>query len=199
MTGEGFQDKLKQDYWRSTPRRYDMETNLVYEVDHLSEQQIELCYHCHKCTAGCPVVDAMDYGPDRLLRMVALGQNEAVLRSRDIWLCVGCFTCATRCPNEIDIAAVMDGLRQLARGRGEPVGERDALLFHRLFMGVVQRLGRSHEAVMLGLFKVLSHVPLWNDVGAGLNLFLRGKVPLLPQRTRAGAKVRAIYKHRRAL
>ena len=141
----------------------------------------------------------MDYGPDRLLHMVVLGQDDEVLRSRDIWLCVGCFTCATRCPNEIDIAAVMDKLRQAAQKRNVEAGERDALLFHRLFMGVVQRLGRSHEAVMLGLFKVLSHVPLWNDMDAGINLFLRGKVPLLPQYTRAAAKVKEIYQRRRAL
>lgn len=175
-----------------------METNFFVEANHLSGQQIELCYHCHKCTAGCPVVGAMEYGPDRLLRMVLLGQDTEVLHSRDIWLCVGCFTCATRCPNNIDIAAVMDGLRQLAQKRHVSAGERDAFLFHRLFLGVVQRLGRSHEAVMLGLFKVLSHVPLKNDMGAGVNLFLRGKVPLLPQRTHAAGKVKKIFQNRRA-
>jgi len=86
----------------------------------------------------------------------------------------------------------MDGLRQLALARGYPAGERDALLFHRLFLGVVRRFGRSHEAFMLGLFKVLSHVPLMNDMGAGLGLFMRGKVPLLPGRSRAGEEVRKI-------
>jgi heterodisulfide reductase subunit C len=166
---------------------------LVQEVDRLSAQQIELCYHCHKCTAGCPVVDSMQYGPDLLLRMVSLGQDEAVFKSRDIWLCVGCYTCATRCPNGIDIAATMDSLRQVALARGYPAGERDALLFHRLFMGVVQRFGRLHEAFMLGLFKMLSKVSLMNDVPAGIGLFIRGKVPLLPARLTAPAQVRQMF------
>ena len=170
-----------------------MRSDLVQEVDRLSIQQIGLCYHCHKCTAGCPVVDAMQYGPDLLLRMVSLGQDDAVFKSRDIWLCVGCYTCATRCPNEIDIAATMDGMRQLAMARGYAAGERDALLFHRLFMGVVQRFGRSHEAFMLGLFKVLSKVPLMNDVPAGIGLFIRGKVPILPEHLSAPAQVRQIF------
>jgi heterodisulfide reductase subunit C len=135
----------------------------------------------------------MQYGPDLLLRMISLDQTDAVLKSRDIWLCVGCYTCATRCPNDIDIAATMDGLRQVALARGYPAGERDALLFHRLFMGVVQRFGRSHEAFMLGLFKVLSHVPLMNDVPAGIGLFMRGKVPVLPERLSAPAQVRQIF------
>lgn len=171
-----------------------MLTDLLSETNRLSGQTVELCYHCHKCTAGCPVVEAMSYGPDQLLRMVALDQRQAVLSSKDIWLCAGCFTCATRCPNDIDIAAVMDALRQISLREGYPAGERDALLFHRLFLGVVQRLGRSHEAVMLGMFKVLSHTPLMNDVGAGLGLFLRGKVPVLPQRSGAAKAVSKIFK-----
>jgi len=140
----------------------------------------------------------MQYGPDLLLRMVSLGQDEAIFKSRDIWLCVGCYTCATRCPNDINIAATMDGLRQIALARGYPAGERDALLFHRLFMGVVQRFGRSHEAFMLGLFKILSRVPLMNDVPAGIGLFLHGKVPLIPDRLRAPAQVRQIFAQARS-
>lgn len=170
-----------------------MLTDLISETNRLSEETIQLCYHCRKCTAGCPVVEAMDYGPDQLLRMVALNQYEDVLSSRDIWLCAGCYTCATRCPNNIDIAAVMDALRQIALREGYTAGERDALLFHRLFIGVVQRFGRSHEAFTLGLFKVLSKTPLMNDVGAGVGLFMRGKVPVLPRRSGAASDVRAIF------
>ncbi len=175
-----------------------VEPSLASEVKRLSGQNVELCFHCHKCTAGCPVLgaspDAMVYGPDRILRMVALGQNETLLRSRDIWLCAGCFTCATRCPNNIDISAVMDALRQIAVAGGYAAGERDALLFHNLFLGVVRRMGRSHEALMLGLFKVLSHTPFMNDLGAGLGLFVRGKVPILPHRSgKAAREVRQIF------
>jgi len=126
--------------------------------------------------------------------MVALEQREALLESQDIWLCAGCYTCATRCPNDIDISAVMDALRQIALAEKVKIGERDALLFHRLFMGVVQRLGRSHEAVTLGLFKVLSHTPLTQDMDAGLNLFIRGKVPILPHYSaKAAEEVRQIF------
>ena len=170
-----------------------MRDSLLDELDHVSDQQVELCYHCHKCTAGCPVVDEMNYGPDRLLQMVALCQSEAIFRSRDIWLCVGCYTCATRCPNDIDIAATMDGLRQITLARGYPAGERDTLLFHRLFIGVVKHFGRSHEAFMLGLFKVLSRVPLMNDVPAGIGLFMRGKIPVLPEQLSAPLQVKRIF------
>lgn len=169
-----------------------MVTNLAQEIDRRSGEVIELCYHCHKCTAGCPVVDAMTYGPDQILRMIALDQSDEILQSKDIWLCAGCYTCATRCPNDIDISAVMDSLRQIAVENGCKVGEPDAFLFHRIFMGVVRRLGRSHEAFSLGLFKVFSHVPLLNDMDSGASLFMRGKIPLLPKQTQAGRQVRQI-------
>ena len=171
-----------------------MINNLVSEANRLSGQEIDLCYHCHKCAAGCPVVEAMEYGPDRLLRMVALDQRDAVLRSRDIWLCAGCYTCSTRCPNDIDISAVMDALRKLAVTGGYPAGERDALLFHKLFLGVVQRLGRSHEAVMLGLFKILSRVPKYQDIDSGIALIRRGKVPILPKKSGAALDVQQIFR-----
>lgn len=174
-----------------------MITNLISEVDRRSAQQVELCYHCHKCTAGCPVVGAMEFGPDCILRMIALDQRQEVLSSGDIWLCAGCYTCATRCPNDIDISAIMDALRQIALLEGYPAGERDALLFHRLFMGVVERLGRSHEAAMLGLYKVLSHVPFLNDMGAGVGLFMRGKVPILPKSNGASGAVREMIRRSR--
>jgi hypothetical protein len=87
----------------------------------------------------------------------------------------------------------MDALRQVAVAEGMPAGERDALLFHRIFLGVLQRLGRSHEAFMLGLFKVLSHVPIYRDVPAGIGLFMRGKVPILPESTSAAAEVKQIF------
>jgi len=90
------------------------ELALVDQVNRLSDQFVQLCYHCHKCTAGCPAAFAMEYGPDRILRLLQLGQREQVLASRDIWLCLGCEMCGVHCPNQIDVGAVMIALRQVA-------------------------------------------------------------------------------------
>jgi hypothetical protein len=61
-------------------------------------------------------------------------------------------------------------------------------------MGVVRVFGRSHEAFLLGLFKVLSRTPLMDDVPAGFGLFMRGKVPILPDRLPDTPKVRRLFK-----
>ena len=169
---------------------------LLDEVRARAHQPLELCYQCHKCAAGCPALEAMEFGPDGVLRRVLLGEA-AVLTSRDPWLCTGCCTCAARCPNGLDPGAMMDALRQMAVARGQAAAEPDVQLFHQLFLGVVRHLGRSHEAVTLGLFKLRSRGPLTADLAAGLKLVWRGKVPVLPQRSGARAAVRRLWQRGR--
>ncbi len=95
-----------------------METSFLEQVNSLSGQTIQLCYHCHKCTAGCPAAFAMEYGPDRILRLIQFGQRERLLSSRDIWLCLECEMCGAHCPNEIDIGEVMIALKEVAEETG---------------------------------------------------------------------------------
>ncbi len=94
------------------------EASLIDRVNDLSGQSIQLCYHCHKCTAGCPAAFAMEYGPDRILRLIQFGQQERLLSSRDPWLCLGCEMCGAFCPNEIDINEVMIALKEIAGETG---------------------------------------------------------------------------------
>ena len=95
-----------------------MDSLLADRVNGLSGQATQLCYHCHKCTAGCPAASAMEYGPDRVLRLIQFGQWERLLASRDIWLCLGCEMCGAHCPNEIEIGEVMIALREFADDAG---------------------------------------------------------------------------------
>lgn len=156
-----------------------------------AEQQIEFCYHCHKCTSGCPVAGEMEYGPDRVLRLVQLGEKDRVLASRDIWLCAGCETCGTRCPNGIDIAAVMDALRAMALSEGR-AGRVPAAKFHRLFLLVVQNMGRMHEAILLGAYKLWSgHI--MDDLDSAVPLVLKGKIPLMPHLMKQRGSVKRLF------
>jgi heterodisulfide reductase subunit C2 len=167
-------------------------TLFIDQVNRLSDQTIELCYHCHKCTAGCPVVQDMQYGPDRILRMVQFGDADKLLSSSDIWLCASCETCGTRCPNQIDIARVMDALRQIALASGAHVAEPNAYKFHRLFLFLLERMGRMHEASLLAAYKVWSR-NLLADMDSGAVMFAKGKVPLRPQAIKGRKEVKRIF------
>ena len=169
-----------------------IDMDFVNQVNELSEQTVQLCYHCHKCTAGCPVADEMTYGPDRVLRLVQFGERAPLLTSSDIWVCASCETCGTRCPNEIDIARVMDALRQIAVAEGVRIAEPNAMTFHRLFLTLVQRMGRMHEATLLPIY-LLRTGGILGYARTGVSMFIKGKVPLIPQRVKARKEVKHIF------
>ena len=168
-------------------------TSFLQQVNTRSEQITQLCYHCHKCTAGCPVAEEMAYGPDRILRMIQLGEKDRVLVSKDIWICASCETCGTRCPNEINIAEVMDALRAIAVEEGYPAPETQAPAFHKLFIDVVGQTGRMHELSLMGLY-MLRDRRLLSDMGKGIQMFLKGKMSPLPHLVRERGDVKRIVK-----
>jgi heterodisulfide reductase subunit C2 len=167
-------------------------SSFVDQVHALSHEQTQLCYHCHKCTAGCPVSAEMTYGPDRLIRMIHLGQKAAVLASPDIWVCLACETCGARCPNDINAAHVMDALRQMAQAEGLRPNQPRVALFHEIFVAVIRLTGQMHEASLLGVYKVLSG-DLFSDLVVGGQLFLKGKIPILPRVSRPGEMLKRVF------
>ncbi len=95
----------------------DRPKEFLEKVVRLSGQDIRSCYYCGKCTAGCPMVSFMDLNPRQTMRRI-LDDREDVLESNGPWICATCYNCSARCPNEIDIAAVMEALRQIQLRKG---------------------------------------------------------------------------------
>jgi len=89
----------------------------VHQVEEISGQNLLACNQCGKCSAGCPVVAAMDILPSQVIRMAQLGMEE-VLESNTIWICASCLTCATRCPKGVDVPRLMEALRQISLRKG---------------------------------------------------------------------------------
>ena len=89
----------------------------VRKVEEISGQNLMGCYQCGKCSAGCPVVDAMDILPNQIIRLAQLGMEEDLLNSKTIWLCASCITCTSRCPKGVDIARVIEALRAIVLRR----------------------------------------------------------------------------------
>ncbi len=127
--------------------------SFLQEVNRRSGEQVQLCFQCFKCSLGCPVAFAMDYLPHQLMRLIQLEKREEVLNSHTIWLCAACETCTTRCPNGIDIAKVIDTLRQMAMEENKGT-EKEIVAFHKSFLDTVYHLGRAHEVGLMALYKL---------------------------------------------
>ena len=138
------------------------------------------CYQCKRCSIGCPVAPFADLHPAQVMRAVQLGDYDTAVRSRMVWLCTGCETCTTRCPQGIDIAAVMDELRII--GRHDGAVPKDAAFANvlRLNLDSMKRWGRIYEMEMLALDKITRPTTMMDDMGLGVKMILKGKIGFRP-------------------
>ena len=168
-------------------------TTLLGEVERRSGAPVGACFQCHKCSTGCPIAPDMDFLSSQVMRLIQLGQQEAVLGSRAIWLCASCEACSTRCPMDIDVAAVMDALRMMAAEKKVvPPGVRGEK-FNRSFLGSVRRHGRVFEFGMLAAYKLRSG-DLMSDVDKFPQMVAKGKIAFLPNRGGDSKQVRQIFR-----
>jgi heterodisulfide reductase subunit B len=127
-----------------------------------------------------------DLAPHQVMRSVQL-DDANVLKSRAIWLCASCQTCTTRCPQQIDVTAVMDALRIESRRRGIDPAVPEIARFNELFMRCVSIFGRAWELGLATAFNMALRQPL-RDSKLGRRLFARGKMKFLPHFTSRGER-----------
>ena len=163
------------------------------EVASESGQRLESCYQCGMCTAGCVYTPDYDFPVHQVMHLVQLGLRERALSCRAIWLCATCQACTTRCPNNIDVAKVMDVLRHMARRAGH-APEANVKTFADGFLSSVAKHGRVFEAGLAAVFALKSGKPL-QDAGLGLPMLRRGKLSLTPHEPEGNGKaeVAAIF------
>jgi len=151
------------------------------EIVRRSGDDFRRCLHCQCCGSGCPVVDAMKYRPNGVIRLVQLGFGREALESPDIWLCMGCNTCSTECPMAIDIAAVMSALREMAVEEEVMIAEPGILNFHQEVLNSIERYGRTHKLEIMMRHK-LRQREFFSDIDIGLKMLSRRKLDLRPSK-----------------
>lgn len=157
--------------------------SLVAEVNERSDAGLNRCYHCGSCGNGCPFVHALDYTPNQVLHLVQLGMRQEVLTCKTIWICVGCHTCSSQCPMNIDMAAIMDTLRLMSVQEGVAIGKPAIVDFHEEVLRSLEKYGRAHKlGIMLGYKRQTGR---WlKDLDVGLKMLARRKLDLIPSRVR---------------
>jgi heterodisulfide reductase subunit C len=155
---------------------------LAFEVQERSGASPMSCYQCGKCSSGCPVASGADFKPHELVRMVQTDQRRAVLSSGFIWQCASCQTCATRCPQKVDIAAIVDALRGMSRAAQAAAPATAVPIFNDLFLDAVRERGRIFELGLMMRFKL--RTKRWfEDAGKAPMMLRKGKLPLWGPKT----------------
>lgn len=167
-------------------------SDLLEEAVRLSGVDPISCMQCGMCTGGCPLAYEMDYSPRQILRLLQLGFVNEALSSRAIWLCLTCETCTARCPRDIDLAKIMNSLREIAIAQKIKPAEKDILTFHRSFLELVKRGGRLFELGLVGLYKLRSR-RLFQDVFLAPAMLRRGKLKFIPRKIKGQDKVARIF------
>jgi heterodisulfide reductase subunit C len=182
--------------------RYDAQSaartrdRLLKEV----ETDVRDCYQCGNCSASCPAAFTFDIMPNQMMRMLQVGMVDKVLDSKSIQLCIQCLTCTGRCPRNIDVAGIFEDLKTIAAGQGRDVPEH-AKTFNEAFMNAVARFGRLPELYMMGMFYLGTMNPkmAMGDAGLAVPMLTKGKMAIVPRRSKGADEVGRIYKKTMAM
>jgi len=132
------------------------------------------CYQCGKCSAGCPMTDAMDMRPQQVIRHLQLGILEPTLAARGPWICAGCEVCSARCPQNVRITDLMREVRKASKATGHhPVPASN--VFEEEFIKGVRKYGRSSESRLAMKFN-LGSGHLFQDVAGAPKMLHRGMI-----------------------
>jgi heterodisulfide reductase subunit C len=146
--------------------------------------RLEMCIQCGTCGGSCPSAADMDHTPRMLFAMIRAGYRDEALRSNTPWVCVSCYHCVVRCPQNVHIADVMYTLKGMAI-RAKLYRERKlhAPAFAQTFVDAVENYGRSYEFGLATRY-FLKHQPLRLPGMAqmGMGMLKRRRMSLKPRR-----------------
>jgi len=177
---------------------------LLHEVALLTpgDSHLEMCIQCGTCGGSCPSGSAMDHTPRAIFAMLRAGMREEVMKSNTPWMCVSCYYCTVRCPQDIHITDVMYTLKNMAL-KSKMFQDTTASDFSKTFISYVENYGRSFEIGLAGIHNV-THlrlaVRLPNMVPMALGMLTKkGMSPLPPKRIKGMNDLKKILKRAKEL
>lgn len=142
--------------------------------------RLEMCIQCGTCGGSCPSADDMDHTPRALFAMIRAGMREQVLHSNTPWMCVSCYFCTVRCPQEVRITDVMYTLKNMAVA-SHAYPSSTAPDFSRAFISNVETFGRSFEVGLTArhyLRHYLTRLPAMAPMG--ISMLRSGRMGIMP-------------------
>jgi len=161
--------------------------------------RLEMCIQCGTCGGSCPSSADMDHTPRMLFAMIRAGMRDAALASNTPWMCVSCYHCVVRCPQDVHIADVMYTLKGLAI-EAKLYTDSTAPDFAQTFVDMVETYGRSYE-FGLATRHYLKHYPLRLPGMApmGLGMLSKKRMDIKPRRIEGIDQLKAVLNRAKEL
>jgi heterodisulfide reductase subunit B len=176
---------------RSAKEMGSINTELAQRIQDELGENVYLCYQCVKCGSGCPLAEFFDWQPNQIMRAVQLGQEDVALESQTPWLCASCQTCSTRCPQGLDVSAIMEFLTREAGERGIKPAVSQVDHFNKAFMREVRLWGRAYEPGLVAEMKLRQPKSMLDDLDLYSRMLKKGKTPILPSLGRIRGRLSA--------
>jgi len=183
------------------PAQPDADLGFLEEVSARTAgvSRLEMCIQCGTCGGSCPAAADMDHTPRMLFAMIRAGMRDAALRSNTPWVCVSCYHCVVRCPQNVHIADVMYTLKSMAI-YAHLYQDSTAPDFSQTFVDMVENYGRSFE-FGLATRHYLKHFPLRvpGAAGMGIEMLAKKRMKVKPRRIAGMKQLEAILEHAKRL
>ena len=180
---------------------HEEDLSLLHEVSMKTAgvSHLEMCIQCGTCGGSCPVAMDMDHTPRMLFAMLRAGMRDEVLRSNTPWMCVSCYHCVVRCPQDVLIADVMYTLKGMAI-HSKLYRDSTPPDFSQTFVGMVENYGRSFE-FGLASRHYLTHFPLRlaGMATMGMGLLTKKRLSVKPRRIKNMNQLSAILEKAKTL
>ena len=157
------------------------------------------CLQCGSCGGSCPSGADMVHTPRTIFALINAGERERVLAANTMWVCVSCYFCTTRCPQEIPITDIMYTLKRMSIAQ-RMYHDTDAPALAKAFTDFVDRYGRSFELGLATSYHLLNRPLQALKMGPmGLAMFRRGRMALTPSKIKNIGQLQAIIQKAKEL
>jgi heterodisulfide reductase subunit C len=120
----------------------------IAQLQELSGENVKLCMQCATCSGMCPMAAEMDHSPRMVMHLSQFGMLDKLADSNTFWKCASCHACTVKCPRGIDIAKVMEALRQRVLRTSKNYIEPSAL--------PAERIAELPQIAMVAAFRKLT-------------------------------------------
>lgn len=167
-------------------------SDLSKYIHSISGVDVNKCYQCGKCAAGCPVSQFLEESPTKIIRLIQLGQKKLVRKSKTPYLCASCTTCSVRCPMEVDIAKIMECIRIASKRDNIKPALKKVVQFSETFLDTLKTNGRLFELGFMIKFKIASKT-FFQDVELSPRMLKNHKLGFIPRKIKNVNRIKQLF------